>query len=83
MKQPPSAGHLPPADFGAAGGTDAAPLFSYATEIEIATLMALRREYTLKALSRRYQVSVKTLYRIAHRHRAVVTRNMTPPRHDE
>ena len=33
----------------------------------IATLMRERREYTLKALARRWQVSVNTLYRIERR----------------
>lgn len=81
--EPPSPGTSQPGDLGATLMADVAPFFTRAREIEIATLMALRREYTLKALSKRYQVSVKTLYRIARRYQPDVTRNGTPPRNDE
>lgn len=43
--------------------------------LHIARLMKQRRDYSLKAISRRFQVSVKTLYRIEQR----VTRFMSPP----
>jgi hypothetical protein len=83
VNRSPSPGTSLPGDLGTPDDHDGVPFFTHAQQLEIATLMALRREYTLKALSRRYRVSVKTLYRIARRYRPDVTRNGTPPRNDE
>ena len=79
----PPPGHSHPGHSGTPEDDDGVPFFSPALQLEIATLMALRREYTLKALSRRYRVSIKTLYRIARRYRHDVTRNGTPPRNGD
>lgn len=44
-------------------------------EKQIAEAMKARRDYTLKQLSRKFQCSVKTLYRVYERH---VTRYESP-----